>query len=69
MSEVTNRNLFILSIATTTLLPITLLTGIWGMNVGGLPFANDPHGFYIVMLGIGATVLLALWLLRRLGAL
>lgn len=69
MSEVTNRNLFILSIATTTLLPITLLTGIWGMNVEGLPFANDPHGFYIVMLGIGATVLLALWLLRRLGAL
>jgi zinc transporter len=69
MSEVTNRNLFVLSIATTTLLPITLLTGIWGMNVGGLPFANNPHGFSIVMFGIGSAVLLALWLLRRIGAL
>ena len=69
MSELTNRNLFVLSIATTTLLPITLITGIFGMNVQGLPFANSPHGFWVVMLGIAATVLVALGLLRRIGAL
>lgn len=69
MNEATNRNLFVLSIATTTLLPITLITGIFGMNVRGLPFAEDPYGFHVVMVGIGATVLLALWLLRRIGAL
>jgi zinc transporter len=69
MNEATNRNLFVLSIATTTLLPITLITGIFGMNVRGLPFAEHPHGFRFVMFGIGATVLFALWLLRRLGAL
>lgn len=69
MNEATNRNLFVLSIATTTLLPITLITGIFGMNVAGLPFANHPYGFRLVMVGIGATVLLALWLLRRIGAL
>lgn len=69
MSEATNRNLFVLSIATTTLLPITLITGIFGMNVRGLPFADSPHGFWLVMLGIGATVLTALRLLKRIGAL
>jgi zinc transporter len=69
MNEATNRNLFVLSIATTTLLPITLITGIFGMNVQGLPFANHPHGFWAVMLGIGAAVVLVLWLLRRVGAL
>ncbi len=69
MNEATNRNLFVLSIATTTLLPITLITGIFGMNVRGLPFAEHPHGFYVVMLGILATIALALWLLRRIGAL
>jgi zinc transporter len=69
MNEATNRNLFVLSIATTTLLPITLITGIFGMNVRGLPFAEHDHGFRFVMVGIGATVLLALWLLRRIGAL
>lgn len=69
MNEATNRNLFVLSIATTTLLPITLITGIFGMNVRGLPFAEHPHGFHLVMLGIAFTVVLALWLLRRAGAL
>lgn len=69
MNEITNRNLFVLSIATTTLLPITLITGIFGMNVRGLPFAEHPHGFSIVMVGITATIALALWLLRRVGAL
>jgi zinc transporter len=69
VGEATNRNLFVLSIATTTLLPITLITGVWGMNVGGLPFADNPSGFYFVMFGILTAVLLALWLLRRIGAL
>jgi zinc transporter len=69
MNEATNRNLFVLSIATTTLLPITLITGIFGMNVRGLPFAEHPHGFSVVMIGISAAVVLALWLLRRIGAL
>jgi zinc transporter len=68
LGEATNRNLFVLSIATTTLLPITLITGIFGMNVGGLPFASSVHGFHVVMIGIAVTILLALWLLRRLGA-
>jgi zinc transporter len=69
IGEATNRNLFVLSIATTTLLPITLITGIFGMNLRGLPLAESPHGFGVVMLGIASAVLLALWLLRRIGAL
>lgn len=69
MNERTSRNLFVLSIVTTTLLPITLITGIFGMNVRGLPFADSPHGFHVVMLVIGVTVLAALTLLRRIRAL
>jgi zinc transporter len=69
MSEATNRNLVVLSIATTTLLPITLITGIFGMNVRGLPFADSPYGFWVVMLGIVATVLTALRVIKRIGAL
>jgi zinc transporter len=69
VGEATNRNLFVLSIATTTLLPITLITGIFGMNLQGLPLSQSPHGFGVVMLGIVSAVLLALWLLRRIGAL
>jgi zinc transporter len=35
----TNQNLYILSIISALLLPATLVTGIFGMNTGGLPFA------------------------------
>ena len=66
VSEATNRSLFLLSMISAALLPITLITGIFGMNVGGLPFSSHPHGFLWVMLGMIATVLGAVvWIRRR----
>lgn len=63
--EATNRNLYLLSILTTTLLPITLITGIFGMNVGGLPFAVSDHGFWSVVILMLSTVLATLLFLKR----
>jgi zinc transporter len=63
-SEETNRNLFILSIVTTILLPITLITGIFGMNVAGLPGLEDPFAFWWVILGMAAVALITLLLLH-----
>jgi zinc transporter len=65
LGEATNRNLFFLSIVTATLLPVTLITGIFGMNVGGLPFLNDPGGFSWVTGIMVAAVIAVLLLLRR----
>jgi zinc transporter len=65
LGEATNRNIYLLSIVTTTLLPITLITGIFGMNLGGMPWANHPHGFAYVTLGIVTGVAVALFLLWR----
>jgi zinc transporter len=65
LAEVTNRSLFVLSIVTTALLPITLLTGVFGMNVGGLPWVDHPHGFARVTLVMLASLALALILLYR----
>ena len=42
LSEETNRNLFILSVVTVIFLPMTLITGIFGMNVAGLPGLARP---------------------------
>lgn len=64
MGEATNRNLFVLSIVTVVLLPINLITGIFGMNVGGLPFAEDGAGFIEVMVVMIVAVMVSLWLLR-----
>lgn len=66
LNEATNRSLAVLSTVTTALLPITLITGIFGMNVGGLPGVNDSAGFRWVMLSMLITVSVALvWLFRR----
>ncbi|MFD1333357.1 transporter [Methylopila musalis] len=57
LAEITNRNLYVLSIFTAMFLPMTLVTGVFGMNVGGLPGVESPHGFLwtmILMFGTGA---------------
>jgi zinc transporter len=62
----TNQNLYILSIITALLLPATLVTGIFGMNTGGLPFADGPwgtlHATVIAGATAGATYLLLRWM-------
>jgi zinc transporter len=64
LAEATNRNLYVLSIVTTALLPATLVTGLWGMNVGGMPWADDPLGFLWTTLVVLSSIGLALLLLR-----
>jgi Mg2+ and Co2+ transporter CorA len=41
----TNRHLFALSVVTVILLPPTLVSGIFGMNVTDVPFTKDGNGF------------------------
>lgn len=66
LMEQTNRNLYVLSIVTAIFLPMTLVTGIFGMNLGGMPETQDPFGFWFgiaMMLALGA---LSITLMRRL---
>lgn len=66
MSEATNRNLYVLSIVTVTLLPINLITGIFGMNTGGLPWGqDDPSGFWWVIFFMIIAVISSLTILHR----
>ena len=68
LAEQTNRHLEVLSIVATVFLPASLVAGIFGMNVKGLPLTADGYGFLWSMgILIGASVLV-FWLLRRLGA-
>jgi zinc transporter len=65
LAENTGRNLYVLSILTAVLLPMTLITGVYGMNVAHLPGAGH---FWLVLLLIlasgGATLAVLFW--RRL---
>jgi zinc transporter len=67
LQETVNRNLYALSIVTTIFLPATLITGIFGMNVGGLPWAQEPFGFAWSMFTMIATLTVTFMLLKRQG--
>ena len=45
VGEHTNSSVFTLTVVTVLALPINLVAGLLGMNVGGIPLAQHPHGF------------------------
>jgi zinc transporter len=49
VAEANNRSLFVLTIVTVLALPINIIAGLLGMNVGGIPLAEHPFGFWIVV--------------------
>ena len=65
LGEDLNRNLYLLSIVTTAMLPVTLITGIFGMNVGGLPWLEDNHGFASVMFLMALALVVSLTVIFR----
>lgn len=66
VNEENNRSLFILTIVTVLALPINMVAGLLGMNVGGVPLAQHDHGFWIVVAITGALTATLAWLLLRL---
>ncbi len=48
-NEATSRTLFVLTMVTVLALPINLIAGLFGMNVGGIPLTDHRHGFFVVI--------------------
>lgn len=65
-AEEANRQLLILSVLTTVLLPPTLVTGFFGMNVTDLPLTGAPGGFWWSLVAILASAGVAFALVLRL---
>ena len=59
-SQKTNHNLYLLSGITTIFMPLTFITGLLGMNVGGIPGTHDHLAFFLITFSlIGFGVFLA----------
>ncbi|MFD0878964.1 transporter [Variovorax dokdonensis] len=65
VNEDNNRSLYVLTVVTVLALPINILAGLFGMNVGGIPLAESGHGFWIVVALVGAFTIVAGWLALR----
>ena len=61
----TNQVMKVLTILSTIALPALVLSGIYGMNVKGLPGSEARYGLVIVLTLMAASTAALLWLLRR----
>ena len=51
-SELMNQRLFVLSILSAVFLPISFVTGLFGVNVGGMPGVESPVAFALATLDL-----------------
>jgi zinc transporter len=57
IAEQQNSRTYLLSIVATIFLPLSFLTGVFGMNVAGLPGLEYPNAFNILASGMGLLAL------------
>ena len=53
IAEQQNSRTYLLSIVATIFLPLSFLTGVFGMNVAGMPGLENPNAFNILAGGMG----------------
>ncbi len=64
LSEQMNKTMYILTVCAGIFLPATFITGLLGINVGGIPVSEDPWAFMIVCALLTLLVALLLGLFR-----
>ncbi len=65
VAEHTNQSVWVLTAVTVVALPINLVSGLLGMNIGGIPFRGAQNGFWIVALLSLTLTSLSAWLIFR----
>ncbi len=67
LNDSLNERMFVSAMAAAVFLPLTFVTGLLGINVGGIPLASHSGGFLIVSVLVVLLGALELWLLARFG--
>ncbi len=66
MAEATNRRAYQMSVMALLFLPASFLTGLFGINLGGIPGAESPTAFWVFCGSLVALATgLAVWLKHR----
>lgn len=63
----TNEIVRVLTVITTILMPLTVITGIYGMNFEHMPELHWRYGYYLVLAGMGAIIAALLYYFHRKG--
>ncbi len=61
----TNKVISALTVISVSLLPLTLLSGIYGMNIIGLPHAQNPVWVWMMFLGLFAVIMITIFIMKK----
>ena len=62
-AEQMNQTMLVLAAVTVVFMPLTVISGILGMNVSGIPFHDSPWAFWVVVAGLVALAFgLVIWM-------
>ena len=59
ISNKANRRMYILSLMASIFLPLTFVTGLLGINVGGIPGSHNPYAFSLIT---GSLIAIAIFM-------
>ncbi len=65
LAEQMNSRMYVLSLVAALFLPLGFLTGLLGINVGGIPLAEDPHGFLEIVVILVIVVAVQVFIFMR----
>lgn len=66
LADQMNRTMYLLTVVAAILLPPSLVTGLFGINVGGMPGVDNAWGFAVIAATIVVIAVVEVILLRRL---
>lgn len=64
LSDRLNRNLYVLSVITAIFLPLGFLTGLFGINIGGMPGVDNGMAFSVFVIGLSVVVVIQIILFK-----
>lgn len=64
LSENMEKRMYVISIVSVVFLPLSFLTGLLGINVGGIPGAENKTAFLIVCLGLLGITAIQFWFFK-----
>ena len=65
LSDQMNKKMYVLSIISAIFLPLSFLTGLLGINIGGIPGAENQNAFNIFSLILIAIVSFQYWIFKK----
>lgn len=66
LSERLNKNMYVLSVISAIFLPLGFLTGLFGINVGGIPGSNNGEAFWLFSGYLLIVVIIQIILFKKL---